>query len=31
MEKILRRLVDPERLHTRYIEKVLQTYKEKKL
>jgi len=28
--KVLRRLVDHERLHTRYIEKVLQTYKEKK-
>lgn len=29
--KVLRRLVDHERLHTRYIEKVLQAYKEKKL
>lgn len=28
--KVLRRLVDHERLHTRYIEKVLQMYKEKK-
>ena len=28
--KVLRRLVDHERLHTRYIEKVVQTYREKK-